>query len=86
LGGGAIKSIVGSNQAALGEVKTFGKLATWGFVVGMTSAVVLGVGLGDDHKDLVYVGIGGLLVSTVLDAIGDSHLKKGVRIFNVGRQ
>jgi len=50
----------------------------------VTSAAVIGWGLGADDRNLVYAGLGGLLVGIVVDQIGYHYLKSGVRIYNDG--
>jgi hypothetical protein len=84
MGGSKVKSIVGSNPLALGKVETFGRFQVPSFVLSLTSAAVLGWGIGSDDRDLVYVGLGGMLVGLIVDQIGYRYLKSGVRVYNKG--
>ena len=84
MGGSNVKNIVGDNPVALGKVETFGKFQIPSFALTLASAAVLGWGVGTDDRELVYVGIGGLLVGIIVDQIGYRYLKSGVRAYNSG--
>ena len=93
--GGPVKSIVENVPFAVQKVETFEKYQVQSTFLGFLSGSVIGYGLGikifgkgilggdkDTANTLILVGIGGLLISSMIDLIGYSHLKKGVKIFN----
>ena len=84
LGAHPVKRIVAANPQAYAEVRKFAYYEVSTFIVILGSAAVLGWGIGSDDSDLIVGGIVGIVVGSIFDRIGYSHLKKGARIFNAG--
>ncbi|MDH3215837.1 MAG: hypothetical protein OEN01_06030 [Candidatus Krumholzibacteria bacterium] len=82
MGGSKVKEIVRGNQEAFREVQLFGRFQVPSFFITVISAGVAGWGVGSDNESLIYGGLGGVVVGFIIDQIGYSHLKKGVRVYN----